>query len=196
MAYVLYLFPVETINNHRAPKYLKGRMNLNGIDVKRNAMDYGLMPVCIVAADVTPALHAEIVAHSDVRAIVEYANIDQPIGNAANGVRNVLEALSIPGTWVQSTDTWRQVLRGTMGLFQFAQRVHARFNTTLLPEGYTLDTTWSELPQGAKTLLLEAAAELGIDTSAATGQTKLRAIFRVLGDAWGDKVFYLGEVEV
>lgn len=193
-----YLLPIETIGNARGPKYMRRRVNPDGIDATRAIVDYGLMPWCIMWADVTPAQHAELISHADVRHIVAHSNIDNAIGSAAPTVRSVLEAGDIPGTWVQSTDTWRQVLRGIFGMFLLAQRVHGRYNVTLLPDGYTLDTTWAELPQGAKAILLDTAMYLGLDISQGSPTTTLRQIYRVLGNTWGEQegVFKLGQVTI
>jgi hypothetical protein len=197
MAIRWYTLPIETIGTARGPKYLKWRFSPEGLDVPWGMMDYGLMPVCIAWADVSGAQHTALTANADVRHIVQHANIDNNVGGGAvNAIRSGLEDLDIPGNWVQATDTWRQVLRGVMGMFQFAQRVHGKFGTTLLPDGFTLDTTWSELPQGAKDILLETAAELGIDTSGATGSTTLRQIYKAFGDAWGTKPFLISGLEI
>ena len=197
MAIRWYLLPIETINNGRGPKYLKFRQNPEGLNVPWGMQDYGLMPVCIAWADVSGAQHTGLIANADVRHIVQHANIDNTVGSGAvTAIRSGLEALDIPGNWVQASDTWRAVLRGVFGMFQFAQRVHGKFNTTLLPDGFTLNSTWSQLPQGAKDILLETAAELGIDTSGATGDTTLRQIYKAFGDAWGTEPFFVGGIEV
>lgn len=197
MAIRWYLLPLETIDNRRGPKYFKHRGNPSGLDVRWGMMDYGLMPVALLWADVSNAEHTGLIANSDVRHVVQHTNVDNQVGGGAvTAIRDGLEALDIPGNWVQATDTWRQVLRGVMGMFQFAQRVHGKFGVTLLPDGYSLNTTWSELPQGARTILLETAQELGIDTGGATGATTLRQIYKAFGDAWGERPFFVGGLEL
>lgn len=186
-----YLLPIETIENGRGPKYLAWRRNPEGLNVTWGMIDYGLMPVAIAWADVTNAQHNALTANGDVRAVP--LNLDAPISaGAVVATRAVLEALDIPGNWVTTADTWRGILRATAGLFLFAQRVHGKFGVTLLPDGYTLATTWSELPQGAKTILLETALELAIDTSGATANTTLRQIYKALADAWGELPIVIG----
>jgi hypothetical protein len=155
-------------------------------------MDYGLLPVCIAVADVTSQQHSDLIANADVHAVP--LNLDAAIGpGAVTTVRALLEGLAIPGNWVQASDTWRTILRTAAGLFQFAQRLHAEFGITVLGSGATLDTTWAELPQGAKDILLTTAQMLGIDTSAATGSTTLRQIYKAFADAWGAEPFFFGD---
>ena len=197
MAVRWYLLPIETANGGlaRGPKYFKWRFDPDppGLDVPWGMMDYGLMSVAIAWADVTTQQHNTLIANNDVRAVPQ--NLDATIGaGAVATTRNILEQLDIPGNWVTTADTWRGILRSTAGLFQFAQRVHGKFGVTLLPDGFTLDTTWSQLPQGAKDILLETALEIGIDTSGATGSTTLRQIYKTLADAWGAKPIFISGV--
>ncbi len=197
MAVRWYLVAMEQVGNSRAPKYVKSRMNPTGLAVQWGAMDYGLMNVAIMWADVTTAQHNALIANADCRFAATQASLDNPIGAGATAaVRNVLETLQIPGSWVQATDTWRQILRGACGLFQFAQRLHGKFDVKLVPDGYSLDTTWSELPAVGKQFLLETAVDLGIDTSGVTANTTLRQVYRVLGNAWGEKQILISGVEL
>jgi hypothetical protein len=188
MAVRWYLMAMQTTNSNRYPKYLRARANPTGLDVAWGAMDYGLMDVCVCWADTTAAQNTALIANSDCRLASTGANLDNAIGaGAVANVRSVLEALQIPGNWVQAADSWRQVLRGTCGLFLFAQRLQGAFNVRLVPDGYTLDSTWGDIPQAARDFLLQTADELGIDTSGATSSTTLRQIYRVLGNAWGTR---------
>jgi hypothetical protein len=197
MAIRWYLMAMETIGTYRAPKYLRSKGNPTGLNVQWGAMDYGLMDVCVCWADTTNAQNTALVANSDCKLAATNANLDNAIGSGAVAtVRNVLETLQIPGSWVQATDTWRQILRGTCGLFQFAQRLHGKFGVKLVPDGMTLSTTWAELPQAGQDFLTQTADELGIDHSGVTGSTTLRAIYKVLGDAWGTKPLYVSGQEL
>ncbi len=197
MAVRWYLVAMEQVGNSRAPKYVKSRQQPSGLAVNWGAMDYGLMDVAVMWADVTTAQHNALIANADCKFAATNANLNNAIGaGAAATVRNVLETLKIPGSWVQGTDTWRQILRGTCGLFQFAQRLHGKFGVKLVPDGYSLDTTWAELPQVGRDFLLATAIELGIDTSGATASVTLRQIYRVFGNAWGEKQILINGVEL
>lgn len=177
----------------RSPKYFKSRFNPTGLDVPRGWMDYGLMPVFICWADVTLEQHQALIANNDCKHIVLHANIDNQVGAARDAVRAGLEQLDIPGGWVDETDTWRNVLRTVCGVFQYAQKVHGRFNQKIIPDGMTLSTTWSEIPQQGRDFLLKRAAEYGIDTSGYTGAITLRDIYKAFSDAWGDAPFKIGK---
>lgn len=195
MAIRWYLVAMEQVGNRRAPKYVKSRMNPTGIAVQWGALDYGLMNVAVMWADVTTAQHTALIANADCKFAATNANLDNAIGaTAATNARAVLETLHIPGSWVQATDTWRQILRGTCGVFLFAQRLHGKFGVELVPAGYTLDTTFGELPAVGRQFLIETADELGIDRTGATAGITLRQIYRAFGNAWGNKPIVIGGV--
>jgi hypothetical protein len=195
MAVRWYLIAMDQVDNRRAPKYVKSRLNPTGLAVPWGMMDYGLMNVAVMWANVTTAQHNSLVANADCKFAATAANLDNAIGApAATNARAVLEALQIPGSWVQGTDTWRQILRGTCGLFLFAQRLHGKFNVELVPAGYTLDTTFGELPAAGRQFLLDTADELGIDRTGATASVTLRQIYRAFGNAWGTKPILIGGV--
>lgn len=186
---------MQEVGNARGPKYLKWRFNPTGLDVPWGIMDYGLMPVCIAWANVTPAQNTTLLANNDVRLGLLNSNLDNTItAQQVQAVRDGLEFLDIPGQWVDVTDTWRVVLRTTCGLFQYAQRLHGKFNVKIVPDGYTLNTTWAQIPAQGKQFLLDTALELGIDTSGATAQTTLRQIYKAFADAWGDKPLMINGV--
>ena len=197
MAVRWYLVAMAQVDNRRAPKYVKSRVNPTGLAVPWGAMDYGLMNVAVMWADVTTAQHNALVANADCKFAATNANLNNAIGaTAATNVRTILEQLQIPGTWVAGTDTWRQILRGTCGLFQFAQRLHGKFNVKLVPDGYSLDTTFGELPAAGRQFLIDTADELGIDRTGATAGVTLRQIYRAFGDAWGTKPILISGVNL
>lgn len=182
---------------YRGPKYLLHRGNPTGLSVPWAAMDYGLMDVCVCWADTTTAQNTALVANNDCKFVCTTANLDVAIGAASVAtVRAGLEQLRIPGNWVGATDTWRIVLRTTCALFQFAQRLHGRFGVPLVPDGYTLNSTWSEIPAQGRQFLADVAEELNIDTSGATSSTTLRQIYKVFADAWGAQPIYIGGAEL
>lgn len=197
MAVRWYAMPLDEVGNGRGPKYLRWRFNSTGLDVPWGAQDYGLMPVCICWADVNNGQHNQLTSNNDVRFITLHSDLDNNLtGQQVVAVRDALEFLNIPGQWVDATDTWRQVLRITIGVFQFSQRMHGKFNAKAIPDGYTLATQFGDLPQNARNLLLSTADELGIDYSGATNQTTLRQILKTFGDAWANNSINLNGVEI
>lgn len=145
------------------------------------AMYYGFMPACIVRADVTAQQHTDLTANADVLAAP--ANIDNNLtSGAVTTVQNALETLKIPSGWVDTSFTYRQVLRIVAKVFQVSQRFEGRGWGKLLPDGLTLDDTWADLPQAWQNGLLDVAASFNWDTTGLSGTTKLRAIYKFMAD--------------
>lgn len=193
--YRFYLLPIETVSAARGPKYLKWRFGPDGLDVTWAGMDYGLMPVMLVAADVDEAQHAEISEHEDVIAVP--ANIDANItAQALPAVEAALEALHIPADWVTTAYTYRQILRGVAGLFQLAQRYHGRGLGRLIEQGVSLETRINQLPAGLVQNLNETAQSLGWSTDGIAGTWRLRRALMFLAQQWGEATFHMGGVDL
>jgi hypothetical protein len=190
-----YIWPVDEIftagSLHRGPKYLKWLQNPTGIDVRWSWMDYGLMPSGLLVADVTAAQHAQAAAQPDIVVVPE--NIDNTIGAVALPmVQAELEALHIPAGWVNTTHTYRDVLRKTAHLFLLAQRYHGRTAKRLIDAGYNLNSTIASLPQSVRSSLNEAAQSLDYDTSAIQGTWTVRQALGYLADQWGNEPLKFG----
>ncbi len=186
-----YLIPIDVVNNRRGPKYLKWRENPTGLDVPWSMMDYGLVNTALVAADVTSPQHNQLAQEVDVTAIP--ANIDDTVSTQALAtVRSELEALNIPGNWVTTSHTYREILRVVAGLFQFAQRHHGLHNKIVLPNENNMDQNWGDLPAAVRSELAATADSFGYDTSGVTASTPIRAILKNLADQWGEQEFNMG----
>lgn len=150
--------------------------------------DYGDEPWCLVGVqDVPPATDAEINSQSDVFRLPD--DLDQIMGSLAvrNTIRSRLESVNIPGTWVQSTTTYREVVRFIGAVCQFAQRFQG---ITGIPgdrwfaDGRTLDTTFGELGPNGQQALLDTADSFGFDRSQLTSTTTLRQYLKSAGDQY------------
>lgn len=196
MANRFYLIPLETIEtmgkNYRGPKYLKWGKNPDGMDVVWAMMDFGHEPVALVVADVTSAQHTELVGNIDVISIP--ANLDNNVSSVAlNTVRDALEGMNIPGNWVQTTNTYREVVRSVAQVFQFTQRL-AGIGADRLFSNKTLSTTWADVPADMKQKLRDAADSMQMDYSFVTASTTIRQILLNFADQWGDKPIYIGGI--
>jgi len=190
-----YLVPVEQSGNARGPKYFKWRFSPDGLDVRWGAFDYGLIPTMLIAADVTAGQHDTLAAQSDVTAIP--ADIDSTVpAQALPAVQNALEDLRIPGGWVTTNHTYREIIRTVGGLFQFAQRHHGLHNKIIMPENVTLSQTWGDLPLQARQEVRATADSLNYDYSDVTASTTIRQILKSLADQWGDQPLLLGGFEI
>jgi len=171
-------------------KYIHGTFNQAGGDVLAVAsgkMRYGFNEeVYLVAADVTTQQHNALAAHTDVTTIP--ANIDGNISaGALTAVKAALEALRIPGNWVTTSHTYRQVLRMVAGLFQFSKRHFKLHSKILIPTANNMDQTWGDLPLLVRQELQATADSFGYDYSGVTGSTTIRTILKSLADQWGDQ---------
>lgn len=178
----------EAIPNSRCPKYFAGS------GVEWSLMDYGLIPICLIAADVTTAQHNSVSAQPDVVSIPQ--NLDSQIGANLATVRSRIEQLRIPGNWAQATDTYRTLLRMIGGLFQFAQRHHGLHNQIIVPDNINLNQTWGDLPLAWRQNLAATAASFDYDTSGVTASTPIRTILKALADAWGSTPLLIGNTEI
>ena len=173
----------------RRPKYL------GSSPVAWGGMPYGLEPVFLCWADVTPAQHSQLAAQSDVQPIPE--DIDQTISpGALNTVRDNLEALHIPAGWVTTADTYREVMRVVCGVFQLSQRYNGMHRRRLVEAGVTLNTQWTDLPAGFRQRLRAAAESHNYDTSELSGTSTLRDILKFLSDQWQGTTFYINGREL
>lgn len=159
----------------RQPKYAS--THLAGINW--NMMDYGDEPFCLVAADLGSG-HSALAAESDVTALP--ADLNQEIGGQLSTVQNTLESLNIPSDWVQSTHTYKRVLRAATLIFQIAQRHQGLSFGRIFTAGVTLDTQFNQLSSTARNRLLSVAQTMKLDTSGLGGASTLRQILKALAD--------------
>lgn len=189
----LYIMPLDTTTapGSRGPKYLRWGKAETGIACPWSLMDYGLIPACMIAADVTQAQHDELTAYNDVAAAP--LDIDRAISAAAlPKVQAVLEALRIPAGWVTTAYTYRDVLRMFGGLCQFAQRYHAMHNESLIDSQSALGLRWNQIPLARQQRIRATADALGYDYSTVAGRWLVRRILKHLADQWADTPLKLG----
>lgn len=149
-------------------------------------VDYGTEPVCIVQIEAEDALHATIAADTQVRQVP--VNLDNTLtaGQVTN-VGNFLEALWIPAQWLNTSRTWRQVLRVVAGVFQLNQRWNGiaiqrgGASRTIFADGRDFTRTVGSLPQAARDDLAVLFSDLGLDASGVTGATTLRQLLAGAG---------------
>lgn len=142
-------------------------------------------------ADVTPAEHAIISA--DTQTLSAPVNINNTLGdNAVTTVSNFLESIKIPAQWVNSTKTYREVIRGIVEFFSIYQMLREVLNgQSLFSAGITLDTQWQDMPQQFQTDALALWITQGFNTSGLQPTTKLRTILRGLTTQLSTRVFNL-----
>lgn len=188
-----YIMPIVFTNNTRGPKYLKWRRHPDGVGCQWSMKDYGLIDAALVACNLMQEQHEQLVAEPDVAAAPE--DIDQNISEIAiPRVQQVMEALRIPADWVDSTYTYRQILRMIGGLFLFAQRHYGMHNEQLIDSTAQLDLRWNQIPLERQRRIMATADELGYDYGAVANQWLVRRILKHLGDQWGETPILFGFV--
>lgn len=188
-----YIMPIVFTNNARGPKYLKWRENQGGIDCQWSMRDYGLIDAGLVACNLSQAQHEQLVAEPDVAAAPE--DIGQNISEIAiPRVQQVMEALRIPADWVDSTYTYRAILRMIGGLFLFAQRHNGLHNEQLIDSVDQLDLRWNQIPPARRQRIVATADALGYDYGEVANQWTVRRILKHLGDQWGEMPILFGFV--
>jgi hypothetical protein len=188
-----YIMPIMVVDgNRRGPKYLRWRFG-SGIECPWSVKSYGLIDAALVACNLTQAQHEQLVAEPDVIAAPE--DINQNISEIAiPEVVQVMEALRIPADWVDSTYTYRQILRMIGGLFLFAQRYHGMHNEALIDSTAQLNLRWNEIPKARQDRIKATADEKGYDYSAVQPTWLVRRILKHLGDQWGETPILFGFV--
>lgn len=186
-----YVLPIQVVGTARGPKYFKWRYNPDGIDCQWSMKDYGLIPACLLAANITQGQHDALMLNDDVAAAPE--NIDATVTSAAlPRVQTVLNALRIPAEWVTTSHTYRTLLRMVAGLCLFAQRYHGMHNEQLIDNAAALDLRWNQIPTARRGRIIATVDALGYDYSQVTNTWTVRRILKHLADQWGEKPVLFG----
>lgn len=171
-----------------------GPAYVEGLSSRWTGMDYGLEPVFLVCADVSPAQHTAITANADVISVP--ANLSNQIGASLAAAQAALESVNIPANWITSNMTWSTALRGVAIMFMILQRMNGRgFISRFFDSGITLNSTIGDLPQNVRTRLQEAAVSLGANVSSINLSTTLRSALRTVGSQLTLRVL-LGGIEL
>lgn len=186
-----YLLPEEATippaPEGKGPKYLAWRFDPDPpalVLAPWIGMAYGLAPAMLIVANIDAAEHTLLSAQTDVAAAPE--DLNTPIAAAAiPQIQTVLEALHLPAQWVDTSYTYRGLVRGVAGFCQFAQRHRGLHLERLVDTSAQLDLRWNQISQARRARLATTAASLGYDTSAITSTTSIRAALLELAQQWG-----------
>ena len=194
MAFRLYLIPIigaGVKGDARRPKYLGD----GTIASPWSGMDYGLDRWMVVGADLSVADDSTLAGQPDVLALPVNLAL-QLTAPQVTTMQAALEAINLPAGWVDTTFTWQQVVRIVLGVLSFMQRFAALSGASLFPTGVTLATTVGGLAVSARTNLLQAAMELGLDTSGVTGSSTLRQVLKNVGTQLQARPYTIGGVQI
>lgn len=170
----LYLTAAQgdgSVGNPRRPKYVEA------FGVAWAAMDFGQAPVFLVAATLPPAVEDTLTPNADFFKVP--VDLDTLLTDPQVTALNArLEPLGLPADWVNNGFTWRQVIRGVLSIFLFAQRAQVNIAQA------NLDQTFSQLSLPIRTRLQAAADSFGLSTAGITGATPVRQIMRAVAGQW------------
>lgn len=160
-----------TAGDPRRPKYVEN------FGVAWAAMDFGQAPVFLVAATLAPAVEDTLTPNADFFKVP--VDLDTLLTDPqVTAVNARLEPLGLPADWVNNGFTWRQVIRGVLSIFLFAQRAQVNIAQA------NLDQTFSQLSAAVRQRLQDAAASLGLSTAGITGATPVRQLMRAVAVQW------------
>jgi hypothetical protein len=173
-----YVVPAEGgVDSPSRPKYFSGS-GLTYSAIKYGPSNY------LVGATLTQAQHDAIAANGDV---VVIPPLESTVGGnpTLNQVRNQLEALSIPGSWIESTTTWRQVVKRTGNSALILGRMRGELGKHLFGPGVQLTTSLTttlrdEFIQVATSLA--ASQGVPITTSSITTSISVQTALLTIGD--------------
>jgi hypothetical protein len=180
-----YLVPVEVSGNYRGPKYFNWSRDpdppslVHVLPPSPVVKDYGDEPLMIVAADVSDGDDAVLAALADVTKFADV--LDTALGANLAAMQAALEALKLPANLLTAATTFRQTLRGILGIFMIAGCMQGKgFN--IFAGAVTLSTTMSQIPAAPRTALQDCAVSLGFDISSVTGATTVRQLLNLIAN--------------
>lgn len=169
-----FLLPMEGAGTKADPRREK---YIPALGVARAIVDHD--DVAVVWADTSPAQEAVLVLNPDVFLVPA---LDQQI--ALTATQNALETFNIPAQWVTAGMTYREVLRGIIGMAQLIQRTQG-LGVKFRLAG-KLDRTIGSLAANVQQVLADAADSMGLDRSNVTGATTVRSALWILGKQFLD----------
>lgn len=193
-----YIIPIEAIDRKYGPEYFNWKYDQNHIIELENVVYslkiFGGTDVGLIAADVSTAQHTYLTSQADVIAIP--VNLDNTVGTNLTAITNALESVNIPAGWVNSNQTYREILKILCGMFFYLQTVSNPQN--ILENGYTLNTILSDFTPAFRTLAQNTANSFGYDLSSITLSNTWSEVLNIIYAQSNDinKVFeYLGAIE-
>jgi hypothetical protein len=197
MAFRIYIVPVigtGALDDGRRPKYFADGTWTPPSEW--TGIDYGQEPTFFVGADLPADRETFLEGQSDVYAIP--ANMDTTVPGALVGaVQGKLEAINIPGGWLNAQMTWRETIRVVLGMAFYFQRF-AYFNNgvPLFTGGVGLNTRWNQLSGAIQTTMLATADSFPLDSAFITDMTQIRAIEKTYSDQLQYIPVYFNTVQI
>jgi hypothetical protein len=139
--------------------------------------NYGAEPVYLIAADVTPAQHAFLIAQTDI--VAAPPDLSDTVGANLSTLTAILAARNIPFDWIGPGMTWATLIVWIWRLF-FLFQTFERFGKFF--DTLDLTATVSQFSQTKRNNLAAAAQSIGLDTSGITGAMTIQQALKILGN--------------
>lgn len=185
MAFRLYLVPKVQVLDTFVPKYFGD----DTLSVAWSGIDYD--DWYLVGADLSAGDHTAVAGEPDAMALPADLSATLTAGQVTT-VQTRMEAANLPAGWVDTSVTWRQVMRVVCGMMQLTQRFRGKHRAGFWGGGITLNSTVGDLSPTARQRLQEAAESMGLDVAGVTLATTLRAVLKNLGTQLQDRPITLG----
>lgn len=194
MTWRIHLMPMTgTGSSHLDPRIPKYKSEFGAFQWQ-GPVDYGSQDACIIAIDTDAAVQTTLSAHADDTAVP--ANLDSsPSAAAVTTTQSALEALAIPAGWVNTSLTWRTIVRVVLGMFILNQRYWVISANQLgngrrsIFDNVSLSSTVSQIPAQARAWLDQAAASMNLDSSSITGATTIRQMLQIFGQQFAANAY-------
>lgn len=182
----VYIMPLIGAGGRVDPRRPK-HADLAGV-VAYGSVRYGEEGDTLCGFDLDQAAHDIIAADAEV--LVLPLNLDNNLtAGAVTQAETFLESINMPGDWVNTTFTYREVLRLVGGAFLFQQRYASLSGQGQLFTGaMNLDRTVSSLTQQLRDDIQATADSFGYDSSPITGAWTLRQVVKHYGQQWADPI--------
>lgn len=194
-----YLIPIERNEtaNARGPKYFTWRYDPDAPALVAGApwslKDYGVIDWGIVCADVTAPQHTALAGQTDVGVVP--VNLDaNPNAAAVTNVQTRLDAMLLPSGWVNTSLSWREIVRTVTGVMLYMQRVTAIRGINPFDNGLNLSITYASLPLAWRTAMQQAADDLLLDYSQLSGGSTLGQILKEFADQMAGRPVMFGSL--
>lgn len=191
MALRYYLMPM-TLQGPNLDQLKPQYVSLLPAETSWGCIDYGSENQCLFYVETDAATNATLASQVGVDQLP--VNIDAVLSaGAVTVVQAALESRNLPAQWVNTSLTFRQVLRTLAAILLFFERfVSIHGPTRIFGGAVTLDSTFNSLPAGVRTDLIAAANSFGYNTSSLSGASTLRQLMKAIADQWNGPIYLCG----
>lgn len=161
---------------------------------KSGMMRYGAEPAGLVAMDVTNAQHNAIKGFNDVQPIPTTFDTNLTT-SAISAAETVFDFLFIPTGWLNTSRTYRDVVRYLAGMFSFNARFYSATDSNFVERASrNMEKTWAALPQDVRDDIVATMASMipPLSSDGLNGASTVRDILKTMGQQFLSRELHLG----